>query len=76
MNDVVAPFVESPSNESLFKPDGLPNWQLMVEIYKGEGKLTKSQSMRIMQSAQAILLKEPNTQRVSFPATIYGDIHG
>ena len=48
----------------------------MIEIFKGEGNLTKDQGMKIMRDAFTYLKLEPNLIRVELPATIYGDLHG
>ncbi len=76
MTNVKAPFVEEPTDQMVFPDGDLPDWQLMIEIFKGEGSLTKAQGMKIMRDAYAYLKLEPNLIRVELPATIYGDLHG
>ena len=51
MKDVVPPFVQSPTDEIVFTSVGLPNWNVIIHIFMGEGSLTKSQAMTIMQDA-------------------------
>ena len=76
MPEVTAPFVGTLSDDLLFPVEGMPDWRVMIQLFQGEGKLTKVQAMTIISGALHLLKREPNVIRVSFPATIVGDIHG
>lgn len=76
MRDVVPPFVGYLSDEKLFPSLDLPDWQLMIELFRGEGKLSKQQATKIGLDALNLLQREQNCVRISYPATIIGDIHG
>ena len=76
MPEVVAPYVGTLSDELLFPVEGMPDWRVMIQLFRGEGKLTKVQAMTIVSGALHLLKREPNVVRVTYPATILGDIHG
>ena len=76
MPDVVAPYVGHLEDDQVFPVAGMPDWMLIVQLFKGEGSLSKSQAMIILNNALHILKREPNIVRVNFPASIIGDIHG
>ncbi len=54
----------------------IPNWKLLREHLKREGKLHKTDMMKIIKYSQEILKKEGNLIQVQDPITVVGDIHG
>ena len=74
--DVLAPYVGHLSDELLFPVEGMPDWQVMIQLFQGEGRLSKEQAMIVVSGALHLLKREPNVMRVNFPATLFGDIHG
>ena len=73
---VVPPFVGHLDDDKLFPSYNLPDWQLMIELFRGEGKLSKGQATRLLRDALDLIQREPNCVKINFPATIIGDIHG
>lgn len=65
------------TDDDLFgNPGGLPNYKLLREHFKREGKLKKEQVLKIISMATKIFESEPNLLEVPSPVTICGDIHG
>ncbi|GME95970.1 unnamed protein product [Ambrosiozyma monospora] len=77
MKGVPPPTTKKLRDSQLFSnPNGLPNYKLLKEHFKREGKLTENQVLRILSLATAIFLEEPNMLNVPAPVTVCGDIHG
>ncbi|SCU90421.1 LAME_0E08482g1_1 [Lachancea meyersii CBS 8951] len=66
----------TPTDEELFKQDGIPDPDFLREHFRREGRLTESQVLRILEAGTECLSKEPNLLRVPAPVTVCGDIHG
>lgn len=62
--------------ENCFDASGLPDVRRIQEHFVREGRLKKSDALRIVEMAQAITSKEPNMVELSPPMTIAGDLHG
>ena len=65
-----------PRDDELFKDNGLPDHQFLKQHFIKEGRLSRDQTMRILQMVTDILAKEPNLLQLNSPLTICGDIHG
>ena len=78
VSELLPPFVEAPDDSKVFplEEGHRPDWQYMMELFRGEGFLSKSQAMQILTAALDLLKRESNHVRVNYPATIIGDIHG
>ncbi|QOU20058.1 hypothetical protein BRETT_004706 [Brettanomyces bruxellensis] len=66
-----------PSDEELF-PDGngIPDYKLVWEHFRVQGRLTEEQLLRIIDKASGVFAVEPSMLKVSCPAVVVGDIHG
>jgi serine/threonine-protein phosphatase 2B catalytic subunit len=74
---VTAPTDVIPTDEELFaNPGGLPDYKLLRDHFKREGKLTQNQVLKIIKMATKIFENEPNLLDVPSPVTVCGDIHG
>ncbi|GMM31492.1 calcineurin catalytic subunit A [Martiniozyma asiatica (nom. inval.)] len=76
VSHVSQPILTIPSDSELFSRSGLPDYKLMKEHFKGEGKLSQSQVLKIIRMATAIFEKEPNMLQIESPVTVCGDVHG
>lgn len=77
LQSLPAPTKEILSDKELFgNPGGLPNYKLLREHFKREGKLKQDQVLRIIKTATKIFENEPNLLHVSSPVTLCGDVHG
>ena len=65
-----------PTDEELFKPDGLPNHEFLKKHFLKEGRLSRDQTKRILEMVIDVFAKEPNLLMLNSPLTICGDIHG
>lgn len=66
-----------PSDEEVFdRKTGLPNHQFLRDHFKGEGRITEDQALKILSMATECMKKEPNLLTVPAPVTVCGDIHG
>eukprot|EP00053_Salpingoeca_punica_P017394 m.167545 g.167545 ORF g.167545 m.167545 type:complete len:478 (+) comp17195_c0_seq3:255-1688(+) len=74
--DVPPPTAKILSVEDVYKKDGLPDDELLLEHFKQEGRVTVELAMRIVEEATVLLRAEPNVLDVQAPVTIVGDIHG
>lgn len=77
IQSVVAPTDVVPTDEEVFgNPGGLPDYNLIREHFKREGKLTESQVLKIIKMATRVFEAEPNLLHVPSPVTVCGDVHG
>lgn len=83
LNDRVLPYIEPPphrplSAELLFPqgPDKPPNYTLLRNFLKKEGKVSKEDALRIIIQCIDTLKKEKSLIELKFPVTVVGDIHG
>lgn len=77
LESLPAPTKEIPTDKELFgNPGGLPNYQLLREHFKREGKLKQTQVLKLIKMATKIFENEQNLLHVSSPVTVCGDIHG
>lgn len=77
------PVVPAPPNQPLASsslwPDGesgAPDWMLLKDFLSKEGKLAKEDVVSLIETATAIMKREPNLVPVPEPIVIVGDIHG
>lgn len=72
------PAFNKPTDEELWSNEhpGLPNLSFLKEHFRKEGRLTEEQALKILNSTNDILKKEPNLVKMPAPITICGDIHG
>ncbi|KAF6007414.1 hypothetical protein HII12_004575 [Brettanomyces bruxellensis] len=77
MMDVEPPTLEKPTDERIFaRENQTPDYKYLREHFKREGKLNKSQVLKIINRATEIFTKEPNLLHVPPPVTVCGDVHG
>lgn len=77
VKDVPLPSLVIPSDEELFSNENsLPNYKFLRDHFRGEGKLSINQIVKILRMAIEILSKEPNLLSVPAPICVVGDIHG
>ena len=80
-NDRVVSSLEAPpshplSDSLMWKEMDMPDWEMIRDHLKKEGKLEKEQVMRMGDLILDIIKKEPNLIHVSEPIWVVGDIHG
>ena len=56
--------------------DGKPNWRLLKDHLKQEGRVNKADCLQLIQMASTLFRREPNLIELQDPVTIVGDIHG
>lgn len=77
LKSLPAPTNEILSDKDLFgNPGGLPNYTLLRDHFKREGKLKQEQVLKIIKLATKIFESEQNLLHVSSPVTLCGDVHG
>lgn len=80
-NDRQVPSVQAPpfrplSEDLMWSEMDMPNWEVIRDHLKREGKLTKEQVMRMGALTLDIIKKEPNLVYMAEPVWVVGDIHG
>ncbi|OMJ84516.1 hypothetical protein SteCoe_14321 [Stentor coeruleus] len=56
--------------------NSVPDWKLLKNHLKQEGRVSKTDCIAIVQSAASMFAREPNLLDLMDPITIIGDIHG
>lgn len=56
--------------------NSIPNWSLLKDHLKQEGRVPKDHCLEIVRAAGDIFMREPNLLDLMDPVTIIGDIHG
>lgn len=69
------PHVPLPHNK-LFQKNGLPDWKLLRDHLKKEGKLEKADILELIKQFQNTVKNEPVMLKLQDPVTVVGDIHG
>jgi serine/threonine-protein phosphatase 2B catalytic subunit len=81
LNDRQVPSLEAPpykplSDDLMWSEMDMPNWEVIRDHLKREGKITKEQVMRLWELSLNIVKKEPNLVYLAEPVWVVGDIHG
>lgn len=77
VKSVPPPITTVPTDEELFSlPAGKPDYRLIMEHYRHQGKLSQSQVLTIITMVTKVFQEEPNVLQVSSPVTVCGDVHG
>ncbi|QPG74470.1 hypothetical protein FOA43_001800 [Brettanomyces nanus] len=76
ISEVPSPTNEKPCDAKVFPQADIPDYNYLKTHFKREGKLSKTQVMRIIGLATSIFKSEPNLLHVPPPVTVCGDIHG
>lgn len=64
------------SDELMWKAPDMPNWQVIRDHLKKEGKIKKEHVTRLIELTLDIVKQEPTLVRMDEPICLVGDIHG
>jgi len=64
------------SSELLFDSKDLPNIEVLKRHFHSEGRVSKTDALKIIEKAARIFRSEQNLVHLTEPVTIVGDIHG
>lgn len=54
----------------------MPDWKVLKDHVFKEGKLSKTEMLRLTNATAEVMKKEPNMTKLPEPVVIVGDIHG
>ena len=64
------------NSKILFPKSDLPNYKALQDHLQNEGKLEKTDIIKLIKLFKDIIKDEPNICKIQDPVTIVGDIHG
>ncbi|MCQ2818390.1 MAG: metallophosphoesterase [archaeon] len=76
MKEVLPPPHLPLDHNKLFSEKGIPNWKLLRDHLKREGKITKYDFLELIGNFRNVVKEEPNILKIKDPITVVGDIHG
>jgi len=72
----VKPIPIKPLETSILFKDGKPNWKLVKEHLKHQGKMSKTDTLKLINDVMDIFKEERNICTLKDPVVIVGDLHG
>jgi serine/threonine-protein phosphatase 2B catalytic subunit len=76
VKDLPGPPILPLSDELMWGPGNIPDWELIVDHMKAEGKISKENMVKLIGLALDIIKKEPCLVHMKEPICLVGDIHG
>ncbi|MCQ2821493.1 MAG: metallophosphoesterase [archaeon] len=76
MKDIPPPPFLPLAHNKLFNKKGMPEWKVLRDHLKQEGKIEKKDLIELIKKFKDILKQEPNVVQLNDPITIVGDVHG
>lgn len=76
MKEVLPPPHLPLSHNQVFPKKGLPDWKILRDHLKREGKIDKADLLELINLFQETIKAEPVILKVQDPVTVVGDLHG